>query len=86
MRVEAILRESLNNVAIKSTDGNDEKSNGRNRYVPTRRMVKAKVILNDSKRSSTTAGRGITIKTTMPTTPTEAITSLFLVKNGILIE
>ena len=54
-----MFNDNLNNVAINKIEGNDDKSSGLSIYIPTRRIMMAKVILKDKKRSSINVGIGM---------------------------
>jgi hypothetical protein len=83
IRVEATLSESRNRVTSNKMEGKADKSKGLRVYIEASRMMSAKVILNEISRSNTTAGKGITIKTKIPTTATAKEISLFFVMPGI---
>jgi hypothetical protein len=58
-------------------DGNEDNSNGLTVYIEAKRITRAKVILNEIRRSSIVAGSGITINIKMATTATAVTISLF---------
>jgi hypothetical protein len=82
-RVEATLRDSRNKVTSSKMEGKADNSKGLRVYIEARRMISAKVILNEMSRSSSMDGSGITIKARIPTTATAKDISLFFVIPGI---
>ncbi len=78
MRVEATLRDSRNKVTSSNMEGKADRSRGRRVYMEASRIMSAKVILNDIRRSSSIGGSGITMNTRIATTATAMIISLFL--------
>jgi hypothetical protein len=67
-------------------DGNEDSSNGLTVYMEAKRITRAKVILNEIRRSSTVAGSGITINIKMATTATAVTISLFFEIPGIRLK
>jgi len=55
------LRDNLNSVVSRSNEGKMEKSNGFSIFMEIKRIIKEKVMLNDSSKSRIDEGRGIII-------------------------
>jgi len=83
IRVEATFSDNLNKVVIKSMEGNADNSNGFEIYMPTRRIIKENVMLNDKRISSNMAGRGIIITTRITTADIAIRISLFFAMKEI---
>jgi len=81
MRVEATLRDSLNRVTTRRTEGKIEKSRGLRTYIDMSRMIIDTVILKDRRISRSRVGNGIIMTMRMPIIP-RAIMALLLPTNS----
>jgi hypothetical protein len=77
--VEATFKERRNKVESKSNDGKEDRSSGFRMYIPTRRMIRDKVILNERNRSSNMAGMGMTMTMRMDMAAKPMRTSVLVV-------
>ncbi len=77
--MEATFRESRNSVDSSRSDGKEDRSSGLRMYMPTRRMIRAKVILKERNRSSSIAGMGMIMTIRMDMAAKPIITSVLLV-------
>jgi len=82
MRVEATLRDSLNRVTTRRTEGKIEKSRGLRTYIDMSRMIIDTVILKDRRISRSRVGNGIIMTMRIPITP-KAIIELLLLANSV---